>query len=170
VTRSVDVTVTLLLAPVALEETSVAFDVPFQVMVVMGKGGRAEDGPQILAALHLENPDARYVTLMFSSSTHAAILQALASTIFSDTQDCADVRHVVSPVSPSAPLWRDLTRREREVLRLLSCGLRNKEIAAELGIAEATVEVHAKKMFKKLGVRDRTAAVIAGLRRGYIDL
>ena len=63
-----------------------------------------------------------------------------------------------------------VTPREKQVLQLMAGGLRNKEIAAALGIAEDTVEVHAKKIFTKLTVRDRTAAVTVALKRGIIHL
>lgn len=64
----------------------------------------------------------------------------------------------------------DLTPREREVLQLLAEGLSNKEIAAHLGIAEKTVRIHLTRVFDKLGVEDRTQAVLAALRRGLVHL
>ena len=63
-----------------------------------------------------------------------------------------------------------LTAREKNVVGLMARGMRNKEIAAEMGISEDTVEVHARNIFLKLNVRDRTAAVTAALRRGIIHL
>ena len=63
-----------------------------------------------------------------------------------------------------------LTKREIEVLELVSTGHRNKEIAAHLGIREVTVEVHLRNVFTKLDVHDRTAAVRVALRRGIIHL
>jgi DNA-binding NarL/FixJ family response regulator len=48
--------------------------------------------------------------------------------------------------------------------------MRNREIAGELGISDETIEVHARNIFKKLGVRDRTAAVVTALRRGFLRL
>jgi two-component system NarL family response regulator len=61
-----------------------------------------------------------------------------------------------------------LTSRENEVLRLLAEGLRNKEIATSLGIAEGTVQIHIKNIFVKLGVTDRLAAVQIAQRRGLV--
>jgi two-component system nitrate/nitrite response regulator NarL len=52
----------------------------------------------------------------------------------------------------------ELTRREREVLRLVSQGLSNREIARTLWIAESTVKVHVRHVFEKLGARSRTEA------------
>jgi DNA-binding NarL/FixJ family response regulator len=63
-----------------------------------------------------------------------------------------------------------LTRREVQVLELLSEGQRNKEIAYSLSISEDTVEVHVKRIHAKLGVHDRTAAVSVAVRRGIIHL
>ncbi len=56
------------------------------------------------------------------------------------------------------PLDR-LTRREREVLSLLTGGHPNKEIARQLGLREITVKVHLKGVYRKLGVANRTQAV-----------
>ena len=64
----------------------------------------------------------------------------------------------------------NLTGREIEVLEHLSQGLRNKEVAAVLGISEETVRVHVKNILAKLSVNDRTAAVTLAVRRGIIHL
>jgi DNA-binding CsgD family transcriptional regulator len=48
--------------------------------------------------------------------------------------------------------------------------MRNKEIAAGLGVSEDTIFTHVKNIFAKLGVNDRTAAVHVGLRRGIIHI
>ncbi|MEZ5288921.1 MAG: LuxR C-terminal-related transcriptional regulator [Vicinamibacterales bacterium] len=49
-------------------------------------------------------------------------------------------------------------------------GMHNKEIASELGISAETVRIHAKNIFFKLQVPDRTAAVVDALRRGIIHM
>ncbi len=59
-----------------------------------------------------------------------------------------------------------LSERECEVLRLLAQGKSNQEIAKALGITEGTVKFHLNKILPKLGVSDRTQAVIAAFRRG----
>jgi two-component system, NarL family, response regulator len=63
-----------------------------------------------------------------------------------------------------------LSPREIEVLRLVSGGNANKEIAARLFITEETVKGHIKNILAKLGANDRTHAVTIGLKRGIIEL
>jgi DNA-binding NarL/FixJ family response regulator len=63
-----------------------------------------------------------------------------------------------------------LTERETEVLDLLSKGLANKQIAMQLGISEHTVKFHVSSIYQKLGVTNRTEAVRAGLRGGWVTL
>jgi DNA-binding NarL/FixJ family response regulator len=63
-----------------------------------------------------------------------------------------------------------LTQRELDVLKEIARGKRNKEIGAELSIAEDTVKMHVKSILMKLGVNDRTEAVTIALRRGIIHL
>jgi two-component system NarL family response regulator len=63
-----------------------------------------------------------------------------------------------------------LSPRETEVVALMARGLRNREIAALLHVSIETVRIHAKNTFLKLQVPDRTAAVMAALRRGIIHV
>jgi DNA-binding NarL/FixJ family response regulator len=63
-----------------------------------------------------------------------------------------------------------LSGREIEVLQCVAAGLRNKEIASRLAIAENTVNAHLKNILEKLHVADRTLAVTTALRRGIIRL
>ena len=64
----------------------------------------------------------------------------------------------------------ELTNREMEVLRLLTKGNSNQEIGSILTITEGTVKFHVNNILSKLGVSDRTQAVIAGLKRGLTRL
>ncbi len=63
-----------------------------------------------------------------------------------------------------------LTEREIEVLRHVSGGNRNRDIAERLFISEETVKVHIKHIMEKLGATDRTQAVAIAVRRGIIQL
>lgn len=69
-------------------------------------------------------------------------------------------RRLLSPLSP----------RESEVLQLLAKGLSNKEIGAELRVVEGTVKIHVTNILAKLGVSDRTQAIVVAVRRGIIRL
>jgi DNA-binding NarL/FixJ family response regulator len=66
------------------------------------------------------------------------------------------------------PTDGDITTREREVLRLLVAGYSNREIARALFVAEGTVKNHVSNILAKLGVRDRTRAVLKAVELGYI--
>lgn len=64
------------------------------------------------------------------------------------------------PTSASAEPGEQLSDRERQVLRLASQGMANKQIARSLGIAERTVKVHLGNVFRRIGVSDRTSAAL----------
>ena len=63
-----------------------------------------------------------------------------------------------------------LTEREKDVLKHVAGGNRNRDIAERLFISEDTVKVHVKHIMEKLGANDRTEAVTIALRRGIIEL
>lgn len=67
------------------------------------------------------------------------------------------------------PRIKDLTEREKDVLRLITKGLSNKHIAQNLGIAEGTVKVHVKRLLSKLNMKSRVEAAIFALEHD-IDL
>jgi len=72
----------------------------------------------------------------------------------------AIAREVRSPRDPDG-----LTPREREVIRLVSEGLSNKQIAQRLGIAERTAKFHVRQIMSKLGADNRAQAVALATRR-----
>jgi DNA-binding NarL/FixJ family response regulator len=83
-----------------------------------------------------------------STATGAEIAAAVRAAIVE--------RRPVRPVSDEHPL---LTERERQVLELLSLGLTNREIAERLHLGPDSIKKHARSVYRKLGVRNRTEAV-----------
>jgi len=67
----------------------------------------------------------------------------------------------------SAESPEPLTQREREVLRLFSAGMSNREIGHALGVVEGTVKNHVHNILQKLGVRDRNRAMLKAIELGY---
>ena len=63
-----------------------------------------------------------------------------------------------------------LSPRELDVLQMLGRGLSNKEIGAQLGVVEGTVKIHITNIFSKLGVSDRTQALIKAIKRGIVQI
>ncbi|AZI58649.1 DNA-binding response regulator [Nakamurella antarctica] len=92
-------------------------------------------------------------------ATQPEIISALADTVSSHrlpSPRSAEDGHV------------NLTERELQVLRGMSQGQSNGEIGRELFLSEDTVKTHARRLFRKLGARDRAQAVAIGFRRGLV--
>jgi DNA-binding NarL/FixJ family response regulator len=81
------------------------------------------------------------------------------------------VRHLVRRTQPLTPsVTGRLTKREREVLRLLAQGLRQDDIAGRLFISRKTVATHVANILRKLGVRSQTQAVAVAYREEFGDV
>jgi two-component system, NarL family, response regulator len=78
------------------------------------------------------------------------------------------IQSCIQPILASRQGRYELTPRELEVLKLLVCGLTNREIGKILGNSENTVRNHTIRIFAKLYVSDRTEAVSAALQRGIV--
>jgi ATP/maltotriose-dependent transcriptional regulator MalT len=83
---------------------------------------------------------------------------ALAELLLASRERRLGERYGILETDPSST---PLSAREQEVLALLVQGLRNKEIGQTLFISEVTVKSHLRRIFRKLGVKTRTEAVIA---------
>lgn len=143
-------------------------------------------GLEAIRAIRKDYPDARIVVLTMYQGDEAifSALEAGATTYLlkdSLADELIDVvRGVHAGGRPMLPAIEAklsehsnrprLTPREVEVIKLVSEGFRNREIAAMLGISEETAQVHLRNIFQKLGTRDRTAAVQVALRRGILQV
>lgn len=86
---------------------------------------------------------------------------------FHDHPVPADVhRRLMKRTGRPAPI--ELSEREMQALVGMASGKSNREIGRELFISEDTVKTHARRLFRKLGARDRAHAVATGLRLGLI--
>ncbi|MBB5965450.1 DNA-binding NarL/FixJ family response regulator [Planomonospora venezuelensis] len=104
---------------------------------------------------------------LLKDTSRADLLAAIASAARGETVLSPSVatRLVTRMRAPAAV---SLSRRETEVLSLVARGLTNAEIGRELFISETTVKTHLLRIFGKLGVSDRTAAVTTALDRGIL--
>lgn len=101
-----------------------------------------------------------------------AIRKVHAGEVWLDRAIMADVVDHMSEVAkadPEAAHINLLTEREREVIHLVSKGLKNKVIAERLLISEATVRHHLTSIFSKLNVSDRFDLVLYAFRHGIVD-
>jgi DNA-binding NarL/FixJ family response regulator len=76
---------------------------------------------------------------------------------------------LVKSASVDERIVEELTEREKEVLRLMSTGLRNEAIADALDITEQTVKNHVRSIFGKLGVETRVEAVLYAISQGWVS-
>lgn len=143
-------------------------------------------GIDTIRRLRQLDPAARIVVLtvlqgdedIFRALQAGAITYVLKDTLSHDLVRV--IREVHAGGRPLAPMVEarlserasspTLSDREIQVVEGLSQGMRNKELAASLGITERTAEVHVRNILTKLNVKDRTAAVSVAVRRGIIHL
>jgi two-component system NarL family response regulator len=146
----------------------------------------AMSGVDAIRAIRRETPGARIVVLTMYQGDEDIFraLDAGAATYLLKDMLSDDLIRVVREVhSGNQPIRPEveallakraagstLTNREVEVIDLIAQGMRNKEIAASLGISEETAQVHVKHILAKLKVKDRSAAITVALRRGIIHL
>lgn len=144
------------------------------------------DGLEAIRGIRRQDPQARIIVLtMYNGEEyiHRALEAGAATYLLKDTlsdyligviRDVHEGRPTMTPDVQARLAERasnpHLTPREVQVVELISQGMRNKEIAAALGISFETAQVHVKNILAKLKVQDRTAAVNVAVRRGIIQL
>jgi DNA-binding NarL/FixJ family response regulator len=131
-----------------------------------------------------DNPDSHWVQRAVSAGVnailsreitgddlHLAVLAAEAGLILLHPTSALGLVPQTLQQSPEPPdAVEQLTTREQQVLRLMSEGLGNKEIAARLNISDHTVKFHISSILGKLSAASRTEAVSLGIRRGIIPI
>lgn len=139
-------------------------------------------------------PDAR-VLILTTFESDSQVLQALkagaSGYVLKDSSPTAIVNSIIAVVSGEKVMasavanrvlemltgtatpkefYDGLTDREVEILRLLAGGIGNKQIAYRLKISEKTVRNHVSNMYEKLGIYDRTQAVLYAVRKGLVEV
>lgn len=145
---------------------------------------RGMDGIETIKAIHGEFPGAHIVVLTMyegDQDVYRALAAGADAYLQKDTHSDELIRVIrevhagrtaarAEAATLSPPSQPALTNREQQVLQLIADGMRNKQIAATLGISEETVHTHLKNTFEKLGVNDRTHALTVAIRRGIIHV
>jgi DNA-binding CsgD family transcriptional regulator len=110
---------------------------------------------------------ARLRTMRSSIEGHTHEIRGLTEAFDDELRESVDLRAEADPQgggqptgqNPTTDLTAEMTPRERQVLRLLSAGKTNAQIAAGLYITESTVKTHVRHVMQKLGASNRTDAV-----------
>ena len=110
---------------------------------------------------------------VLKQSPHAELLRAIRAVATGRTYvDPALTQHLAAPFGANgtslATKQRGITERETEVLRLVSQGYSNKEIAAKLEVSTKTIEVHKANAMRKLGLNGRIELLRFALLRGWL--
>ncbi len=109
---------------------------------------------------------------LLKDSQPEAIVSAILAVLSGErvlTQSVADQFLILMDGGSPKARYDGMTRREVEILKLLGEGLSNKQIAYRLKISEKTVRNHVSNFYAKLGVGDRSQAVLYAVRKGLVE-
>jgi DNA-binding NarL/FixJ family response regulator len=152
------------------------------------------DGVEATRQILAENPEIK-VLILTTFDTDSFVLQALragaSGYVLKDSQADAVVSSIVAVVAGERVMasavanrvvgmlsgtttpkefYDGLTAREVEILKLIAVGQANKQIAYRLSISEKTVRNHVSNIYEKLGIYDRSQAVLYAVRKGLVEL
>jgi DNA-binding NarL/FixJ family response regulator len=142
---------------------------------------RGMDGVDAIKAILGEFPEAHIVVLTMyegDQDVYRALAAGAVAYVLKSSHSDEVIRVVrdvhegrtIDPGAPAHVSQAALTRREQEVLQLIAAGMRNKEMAARMGISEETIHAHLRNIFHKLSVSDRTHALAVAIRRGIVHV
>ena len=137
----------------------------------------AADAPTRVVVLTTYDSDRDILRAVEAGATGYVLKDTPREELFGAIRAAASGKAMLAPEIASRLMMRvrqppveTLSERELDVMRLVARGATNAEIARSLRVSEATVKSHLVHAFQKLGVPDRTSAVIALLKRGQLDL
>lgn len=143
-------------------------------------------GVEAIAAIRSERPESAFIVLttyqgdedvrkalaagaqsyLLKGMSHLRLLEAIRNVHMGHTYLPRSIRNSV-PVKVNRPA---LSPREVDILRLIVKGLCNQEIADKLSITRGTVKWHVNIILRRLGVSDRTQAVVVAAQRGIVEI
>jgi two-component system NarL family response regulator len=143
-----------------------------------------KDGVEVIRTLRAESPRSRLlvlttydgendVSLALQAGASGYLLKGASATELTDAIRAVHGgrRYVPAELAERLlprPAADSLTDREVDVLHRIARGMGNRDIGAELGISERTVKGHVNNLLSKLGVTDRTKALVVAIRRGLV--
>lgn len=98
----------------------------------------------------------------------AAVIERIVAPVGATIKPTTEQPLAPSPTRTGSVTEARLTRREQEILRLVATGATNREVAERLVISEGTVKNHLANLFSRLGLRDRTQAVLYAREQGLL--
>lgn len=149
-------------------------------LVLIGIHRHDAHGPEAMSLLLSMHPNALVIAFGSSSDTGPLVeavgrgARGLMLWELDPTGDSPNQALNINRVRLNGALSRGdeesrLTEREMQVLRGMSQGQSNSHIGRDLFLSEDTIKTHARRLFSKLGARDRAHAVALGLRHGHLD-